>query len=79
MEDKNWYLDKAKNEVINNFVKLIEAHFFDNEWVGLLGQRLTDFNNGDIFKRFLQNKAMKDIFNESNRSTGLDTICLFLP
>ncbi|BDC06858.1 hypothetical protein [Phocaeicola vulgatus] len=77
VEDKNWYLDAKKNEKVNSFILKIEKFYVDYEFVGLFGQRLTDFHNGLIFKQILQQKGYDGyIFNESNNAQGSDTICL---
>lgn len=77
VEDQNWYRNQEKNEIVNKIIYKIEQHFIVNDYVGLLGQRLTDLENGIPFSKLLQERQWDGyIFNEANRQEGTDTVCL---
>lgn len=77
-KDPNWYLDKAKSEIVNLAVTKVEDTFlFLNDNIGALCQLLTDFSNGFSFKSQLQENGYEGyIFNESDHSEGSDTLCI---
>lgn len=77
IEDIEWYHNQENNRVFNEFVHKIEQHFIANDYVGLLGQRLTDCENGISFSKLLQERQWGGyIFNEANRQEATDTVCL---
>lgn len=62
-------------EYKEKWLKLHEPFIYPRCPYGLLGQRLTDFNNGEVFKTLLLSKGFQGyIFDESY---GGSTICLF--
>lgn len=77
VEVQEWYRNKEKNRTVDDFIYKIEQHFIANDNVGLLGQRLTDLENGILFSNLLRERQRDGyIFNEANRQEGTDTVCL---
>ena len=75
---EDWYKHKEQSQKVDVLIEEIEKYYLNNYYLGLLGQRLTDFSNGWYFKAILQEKGYDGyIFNESNGEKGSDTICLF--
>ena len=76
--EANYPNNQDSNKEIDTFIKYIESYYCDNLNIGLFTQRLTDFDNGSVFRKILQEKKYEGyIFNESNHNEGSDTICLF--
>ena len=74
------HLDNDSLNIAQECISKIEELYIDNFNVGLFIQRISDFNNGILFKQILQQKKHEGfIFNESNRKQGTDTVCIFSP
>lgn len=74
IQDDEWY--KNNDKFVSSFVKLVETYFIDNSCPGVLGQCLTDFDNGLAFRNILmENNWEGYVFNESDGRQETDTLC----
>ena len=72
----DWSKDQEADKQVESIVKFVETYFVDNDTPGILGQCLTDFENGAAFKAILEENNFEGyIFNEANGMTGTDTLC----
>lgn len=79
LEDSNWFLSSEKSKNIDSAILNVESILgFPNDNIGALCQLFTDYSNGEVFKNLLIEKGYEGyIFNESNHSTGSNTLCIF--
>ena len=72
----DWKKDRDANNSVKSVIKFVEIYFVDNDTPGILGQCLTDFENGAAFKAILEENNFEGyVFNEPNGLTGIDTFC----
>lgn len=72
----DWFKDREAIKQVKAIVKFVETFFSDNYTPGILGQCLTDFENGTAFKAVLEENNFEGyVFNEANGLTGTDTFC----
>lgn len=72
----NWFKDIEADKQVKSVIKFVETYFFDNDTPGILGQCLTDFENGAAFKAVLEENNFEGyIFNEANGMRDTDTFC----
>lgn len=76
ISNPDWYKDREASNDVESVIKFIETYFIDNDTPGILGQCLTDFENGTAFKAVLEENNFEGyVFNEANGLTGTDTFC----
>lgn len=77
--DSSWVHNPDKEEIVTNAAREVEKIMeIPTDRIGLLCQLLTDFSNGNSFRRMLEKKGYEGyICNESNFSSGSDTVCVF--
>lgn len=82
LSDTNWVNDKETAKKVQISIAGMQKSLkIENTHIGHLLQLLTDFSNGDYFRKLLQVKGYEGyIFNETNCPIpiiGSDTVCIF--
>ena len=71
-----WKENREASYNVKSIIKFVETFFVDDAVPGILGQCLTDFENGTAFKAILEENNFEGyIFNEANGMIGTDTLC----
>lgn len=72
----DWSNNREADKQVKSIIKFVETYFVDNDAPGILGQCLTDFENGIAFKAVLEENNFEGyVFNEANGMIGTDTFC----